>query len=275
MISRLVASLSPFWYTRELSLSFLFCMPFLKKTSTVSSPAPQADTICRLPLTAEERAHMMQPNPPRFSDITWRIFRIMAEFVEGFQFLSGSSREVTIFGSTRLPASNPWYKQAEHLGHLLGKAGFTVVTGGGPGIMEAANKGATEAGGDSLGINIQLNSEQRMNPYVKRGRGFHYFFTRKVILMASAQAYVFFPGGFGTLDEFFEIVTLIQTEKAQRLPIVCVGKAFWEPLQDWIASTVRGEYSAVSEEDMHIFQIVDSAEEAFDLVKYSEERNFF
>ncbi len=213
--------------------------------------------------------------PPRMHELTWRIFRIMAEFVEGFQFLSDSQREITVYGSTRFPPGTRWYQEAEKFAGLLAKEGFTVITGGGPGIMEAANKGAFDAGGESIGLNIQLPMEQRVNPYVKRGRGFHYFFTRKVMLEASAQAYVFFPGGYGTLDEFFEMITLIQTHKAQRVPMVCVGKEFWDPLVNWLRKTLVEGYETISQEDLALFQVVDTAEDAFAIVRHSQERTFF
>ncbi len=233
--------------------------------------------ICRVPLTAEEREQIQKEKDLklRMSDITWRIFRIMAEFVEGFQFLSQFKKEVTVFGSARLPASNRWYIEAEKLGRILAENDFTVVTGGGPGIMEAANKGAYEAGGASVGLNIQLPKEQRINPYVKSSRAFYYFFIRKVILAASAQAYVYFPGGFGTLDELFEILTLIQTKKSESMPVVLVGREYWDGWLNWIRSTVFEEFDAVSPDDLKIFQIVDSAEEAYEIVRHSTERTFF
>jgi uncharacterized protein (TIGR00730 family) len=142
---------------------------------------------------------------------SWRIFRIMSEFVDGFTFLARIQRSVTIFGSARLAEDNAYYILARELGRRLAGLGYTVVTGGGPGVMQAANQGATEAGGDSVGINIQLPHEQRVNPYVTRSISFHYFFSRKVMLDFSAEAYIFFPGGYGTLDEFFELITLVQT----------------------------------------------------------------
>ena len=196
--------------------------PALSNDASVS-PAP---LICRLPLAPGEK----QTKPTSLNEITWRIFRIMAEFVEGFQFLSESSREVTFFGSARTKKSDRWYKEGVKLGRLCATNGFTVVTGGGPGIMEALNKGAKEGGGVSIGLNIQLPNEQRINEYVTRGRGFHYFFTRKVMLAYSAQAYIFFPGGFGTLSEFFDLVELVQTKKMESIPIICVGKDFWGAL---------------------------------------------
>ena len=230
----------------------------------------------RIPLDpAEAEQCRLTGDVPRMSDITWRIFRIMAEFVEGFQFLSELDREVTIFGSARLTPDDKWYQEAVELGALLGKSGFTVVTGGGPGIMEAANRGSYEAGGKSVGINIQLPMEQRINPYVKSSRAFHYFFTRKVILAASAQAYVYFPGGFGTMDELFEILTLIQTEKSEKIPVVLVGRDYWEGLISWVKEVQLKRYGTVSQEDMDIFKVVDTAQEAFDLIKDSKDRTFF
>ncbi|MBI4437674.1 TIGR00730 family Rossman fold protein [Candidatus Uhrbacteria bacterium] len=230
-----------------------------------------AKHICRLPLAADE----IKSQPARLHEITWRIFRIMAEFVEGFQFLSESSREVTFFGSARFTPGNKWYKEAEKLGRLLAECGFTVITGGGPGIMEAVNKGANKAGGPSLGLNIQLPTEQRINKYVTRGRAFHYFFTRKVMLAASAQAYVYFPGGFGTLDEFFEIVTLIETGKMQKTPVVCVGRAYWDGLMTWMESELAGVHKTITKKDLRLFTVVDTAEEAFEIVKTSQDRSFF
>ncbi len=238
-------------------------------------PSDCRDGICRIPLSHEEIVVNPPKEAPRMSDITWRIFRIMAEFVEGFQFLSESNNEVTVFGSARLKPTDRWYNEAEKLGRLLAKGGYTTITGGGPGVMEAANKGAMEAGGESIGLNIQLPTEQRINPYVKRGRGFHYFFTRKVMLAASAQAYVFFPGGFGTLDEFFEMITLIQTGKAQPVPVVCVGKEFWKPMDGWIRKTILADHKMIAPKDPSLYVIVETAEEAMKYVRTSSERTFF
>lgn len=225
--------------------------------------------VCRFPTIQSD------PAVPGMSEITWRIFRIMAEFVEGFQFLSETNREVTIFGSARTRENDRWYKEAEKLGRLLAKGKFVVITGGGPGVMEAGNKGAFEAGGESIGLNIQLPMEQRTNPYVKTGRAFHYFFTRKVMMAASAQAYVFFPGGFGTLDEFFEMVVLIQTKKAQKVPVVCVGHEYWDPLVEWINKVVLDKFGAIDVRDTKLFKVVDTAEEAYSLIKNSKERTIF
>lgn len=212
----------------------------------------------------------------RMSDITWRIFRIMSEFVEGFQFLSQFHKEVTIFGSARLSKDNKWCKEAEKLGKLLAKHGFTVITGGGPSIMEAANKGAHSIDPrKSIGINIQLPMEQRTNPYVTKSKGFYYFFTRKVMLAASAQSYIFFPGGFGTSDEFFEILTLVQTGKMQKTPMILVGKDFWQPLINWMKDKMVKEYKTIKKTDIDLFHVVNSAEEAFKYIKGSKERTIF
>lgn len=205
----------------------------------------------------------------------WRIFRIMAEFVSGFEFLADLRREVTFFGSARYTEDDHWYKVAQKLGRILAENKFTVITGGGPGIMEAGNRGAYEGGGESIGLDIELPMEQRRNAYVKKGAGFHYFFTRKTMLSASAQAYIFFPGGFGTLDEFFEIVTLIQTKKMEHVPIVCVGKEFWRPLHDWMRSDLLTKFQTINPDDLDLYTIVDTAEEAFDLIKDSPERRYF
>jgi hypothetical protein len=205
----------------------------------------------------------------------WRIFRIMAEFVEGFEFLSRLKKEVSIFGSSRAMPDDPNYKMAYQLGKELGKRGYTMVTGGGPGIMEAANHGAFEAGGESVGLNIQLQTEQRMNAYVKKGMGFHYFFTRKVMLSASAQAYVFFPGGFGTLDEMTEMVTLVQTRKIPKnVPIILFGKKFWAPFLTWLHNVVEIEDRYIEEEDFVLLHAVDTVAEAVKIITSTKERPF-
>lgn len=197
----------------------------------------------------------------------WRIFRIMAEFVEGFNFIADFKKAVTVFGSTSVSEKHKYYQEARKLGYLLAKRGYTIITGGGPGIMEAANRGAFEAKGESVGINVQLPEGQRINPYVTKPIGFHYFFTRKVMLSFSSCAYVFFPGGFGTLDEFFEMVTLIQTKKlGKKVPIIAVEKEYWLPLSEWIKSQLLNR-NFIEEEDLKIFNIVDSAEEALRIIE--------
>lgn len=207
-------------------------------------------------------------------EFSWRIFRIMAELIEGFQFLADLKKEVSIFGSTRFRSNNPHYKDARRLAKMLGKAGFTMITGGGPGIMEAANRGASEGGAESVGLNIQLPQTQRVNPYVRRGLGFHYFFVRKIMLSISAQAYIFFPGGFGTLDELFELMMLVETKKAPRLPIILIGRDYWQGLLDWIKKQIYERHRAISKEDLNICRLVDSVEEAYELVVKSKERPY-
>lgn len=208
-------------------------------------------------------------------EFSWRVFRIMSEFIEGFQVLADIKKAVSIFGSTRLRPANRHYKEAYQLAKMLAKEGFVIVTGGGPGIMEAANRGAYEVGVDSVGFNIQLPTKQRTNRYVTKAYGFYYFFTRKVMLSGAARAYVFFPGGFGTLDEFSEIVMLVQTKKMQRTPIVLVGRDFWEPLLKWVDAVMYRRHQAINKDDMKLYTLVDSAEEAFKLLKNAPPREHF
>ncbi|HXV26671.1 MAG TPA: TIGR00730 family Rossman fold protein [Candidatus Paceibacterota bacterium] len=235
------------------------------------TPPPPHKAEMNVP--ASELPPVQEPGDFR-SSFHWRVFRIMAEFVDGWQFITDFKNTVSILGSARFEPENPWYQEARKLGYLLAKAGIGVVTGGGPGIMEGGNRGAYEGGGESVGINIQLPFEQRVNPYVTRSAGFYYFFVRKVMLFYTAQAYVYFPGGFGTLDEFFELVTLIQTKKVDKasVPIILVGKEFWSPLLEYIEATVLGKYNAIGKDDMSIYHLVDTAEEAFELIKKSPPR---
>ncbi len=221
-------------------------------------------------------------NPSEFQgDATWHLDEILREFVEGFRFLLPLQKEVTFFGSARLPTTDHWYEEAEKLGRLLTERGYTVITGGGPGVMEAANKGALEGctsdvSDCSVGIDITLPEGERKNPFVRKRMAVEYFFTRKVMLSASAQAYVFFPGGFGTLDEFTGILTLIQTKKMERLPIVCVGKKFWDPFKEWMWRAMVGANTAmIDAADLDLFPIVDSAAEALPIIETSKERKFF
>ena len=208
--------------------------------------------------------------------IHWKVFRIMAELVEGWQFLADFKKTVTFFGSARFPEGNKWYKAAQQLGALCAENGFGVITGGGPGIMEGGNRGAYDAGGTSIGLNIQLPHEQRTNPYVNRSVAFHYFFTRKIMLSYAAQAYVYFPGGFGTLDELFELITLIQTKKIEtHIPVIMIGKEYWDPLDAWIKTQVLEKFAAIDSEDRNIYQIVDTPEEALEIIKKTPERKSF
>ena len=204
----------------------------------------------------------------KHGDVSWQVFKIMAEFVDGFEFLENYSKAVSIFGSARTGFDDRIYKECTELAYELAKMDFAIFTGGGPGIMEAANKGAREAGGQSIGININLPGHkgmtERANPYITESESFNYFFVRKLILSFSSQIYIFFPGGFGTLDELFEMLTLVQTEKTTKLPIILVGKKFWTPLDSWIKEYLYEKNHAIAKEDMDIYTIVDSAEEALE-----------
>ncbi len=190
------------------------------------------------------------------------MFRIMAEFVEGFDVMSRIGTAVTVYGSARTPPDAPAYAQARDLAARLAREGFAVITGGGPGIMEAANRGASEAGGVSVGLNIVIPREQKPNPYQNAPLNFDYFFARKVMFVRYAAALVCFPGGFGTLDELFEAFTLIQTHKTGPAPIVLMGKAFWEPLVEWFRTELLHEHRTISAQDLDLFIVTDSVEDA-------------
>jgi uncharacterized protein (TIGR00730 family) len=192
----------------------------------------------------------------------------MAEFVEGFETLSEIGPCVSIFGSARTKPDHPAYETAVKVAHKLTEAGFGVITGGGPGIMEAGNKGAQAGGGSSVGLNIELPFEQSFNPYIDRDKiiNFNYFFVRKVMFVKYSQGFVVLPGGFGTLDELFEALTLIQTKKISRFPVVLVGKEFWSGLVAWIEATVLKQANNISPEDMFLFTVVDTAEEAVECI---------
>ena len=209
--------------------------------------------------------------PVNFRD-TWRIFKIMSEFVEGYQFISQFKGEVTVFGSARTKPRNKYYKLAEEVAYLLGKKKHSIITGGGPGIMEAANKGVSETGGRSIGLNIQLPFEQRINPYVKESAAFYYFFTRKVMLTSPANAFVYFPGGFGTMDEFFEVVDLIELGKMEHSPVVLVGTEYWQPLIEFLKNG-SCKIGSVDVSIVDSWHIVDTAQEAFDIIKDTQDRH--
>ncbi len=197
----------------------------------------------------------------------WRVFKIMTEFVSGFEFLKGYNRAVSIYGSARFGFDHSIYQEATKLSYRLAKAGYAVITGGGPGVMEAANKGAYEAGGKSVGINIKLPKEQRINQYVKESEAFEYFFVRRVMLAFASQVYIFFPGGFGTLDELMEMVTLVQTKKIRPIPIILINKEFWSPFLSWIRYDICDKNKAIDRRDLDIFHLVDTADEAYRLIK--------
>ena len=214
------------------------------------------------------------------SNDSWQIFKIMSEFVEGFEKLSVIGPCVTIFGSARTQPDNFYYQLAEEIAAKLTNHGYGIITGGGPGIMEAGNKGAKKAGGKSVGLNINLPFEQSSNPFIDHDKlvSFHYFFVRKVMFMKYSQGFVVLPGGFGTLDEMFEAITLIQTQKIAKFPIVLVGKHYWDGLVDWIRDRMLEEKN-ISENDMNLFKVVDTAEEAVKHIddfykKYSLKPNF-
>jgi uncharacterized protein (TIGR00730 family) len=193
---------------------------------------------------------------------TWEIFKVISEMVEGFEKLSRIGPCVSIFGSARIKESNKYYKLTEEIAYLMTKAGFGIITGGGPGIMEAANKGAHFAGGKSVGLNINLPFEQNPNPFIDRNKllNFNFFYVRKTMFMRYSMGFVALPGGFGTLDELTEAITLIQTHKLVRFPIVLVGREYWHGLIEWIKTTVLHDKN-ISAEDLEIFKVVDTAEE--------------
>jgi uncharacterized protein (TIGR00730 family) len=199
---------------------------------------------------------------------SWMVFKVMSEMVDGFETLARIGPCVSIFGSARVSDKNPHYRLAEEIAYLLTKSGFGIITGGGPGIMEAANKGAHFAGGKSVGLNIVLPHEQKSNPFIDNDKliNFDYFFVRKVMFMKYSQGYIVLPGGLGTLDEMFEALTLIQTHKMVRFPIVLVKKSYWSGLFDWIKEQLLEE-AMISSEDLDLFRLVDTAEEAVDHIR--------
>ncbi len=214
---------------------------------------------------------------PKFDlnrDPSWLVLRIMSEFVQGITFLSELVKPVTFFGSARLKEDNLYYQLARTLGGRCAEQGFTVITGGGPGIMKAGNQGAYEAGGPSVGITIKLPFEEEANPYVKASESFNYFFSRKYMLDFSAQAYLFFPGGLGTLDELFTVLTLIQTGKvdAPIPPVILVGSEFWSGLVTWIQETLSDKMETISPQDMDLFTVLDDPDEIMKIIIDAEAR---
>jgi uncharacterized protein (TIGR00730 family) len=211
---------------------------------------------------------------------TWQVFKIMAEFVEGFEILGKAGSCVSIFGSARTQLENKYYILAEEIAFKFTREGYGIITGGGPGIMEAGNKGAQRGGGRSIGLNIELPFEQTHNPYIDMDNliSFKYFFVRKTMFIKYSQAFVVMPGGFGTLDELFEAMTLIQTKKIARFPIVLVGKAYWAGMMDWVKETMIGEKN-ISVEDLDLMILVDTADEAVEHInnfysRYMHRHNF-
>lgn len=201
---------------------------------------------------------------------SWAIFKIMSEFVEGYERMAKIGPCVSIFGSARTKEENPYYEQAVEVGEKLAKAGFGVITGGGPGIMEAGNKGAKKGGGRSVGLNIDLPFEQNYNPYIdpEHNLEFNYFFVRKVIFVKYSQGFIIMPGGFGTLDELFEAITLIQTKKINKRPVVLISHDYWDGLVEWVKRAMLEKENNIAESDLNYLKVVDTADEA---VKYIED----
>jgi len=217
----------------------------------------------RQPLTRE---HLHKSFKQRLADV-------YTELAESFDLLKGIDRSVTFFGSSRFTENNVHYKQAQRVAARLAGAGFAVITGGGPGIMEAANKGAYEAGGRSIGFNIELPMEQNLNAYTTEHLGFHYFFTRKVAMVFAAEAYIYFPGGYGTLDEFFEILTLVQTKKIEVCPIVLVGSDYWNYVDRLVRHELYQDHKAIDKIDMNLYTITDDDDEIVDIVTHAPLRH--
>src|ERR687885_2255021 len=211
------------------------------------------------------------PRPDEFTRTdTWRVFRIMGEFVEGFDELATVTRGVAIFGSARTPQEDPFYAAAQETAALLARAGFSVITGGGPGIMEAANRGAFEAGGVSIGCNIELPFEQKSNAYQTRSLSFKYFFVRKTMFVKYSRAFVIFPGGYGTLDELFESLTLIQTRKIRNFPVVLFGSKYWGGMVEWIKNILLTE-GKITEKDVDLLRVTDSPAEVVEIISKSQD----
>jgi uncharacterized protein (TIGR00730 family) len=215
----------------------------------------------RVPHATQDEQLLESPRTDEFTHTdTWRVFRIMGEFVEGFDELASLTRGISIFGSARTPPDDRYYKAAQETAALLAREGFAVITGGGPGIMEAANRGAFEAGGLSVGCNIELPFEQGANPYLTRSLTFRYFFVRKMMFVKYSLGFIIFPGGFGTLDELFEALTLIQTHKIRNFPVVLFGSDYWDGLMNWIKDKALQE-GKISQQDLKLLHLTDSPED--------------
>ena len=221
--------------------------------------------------TTQDERLLETPRHDEFTSTdTWRVFRIMGEFVEGFDELATVTRGVAIFGSARTPPDNPFYAAAQETAALLARAGFSVITGGGPGIMEAANRGAFEAAGVSIGCNIELPFEQSPNPYQTRSLTFRYFFVRKMMFVKYSNAFVIFPGGFGTMDELFEALTLIQTRKINNFPVILFGSEFWRGMLEWLEGTIlTSKY--IGAEDRGLLHLTDSPTEVVEIIHRSQD----
>jgi len=228
---------------------------------------PELNVASRAGTPTEDERLLSSPHP--IYDFTqsdpWRVFRIMGEFVEGFDTLANVGPAVAVFGSARVPPGHPQYLAAQATGRLLAEAGFAVITGGGPGLMEAANKGANEAGGTSIGCNIELPFEQGINAWVGVAVNFRYFFVRKTMFVKYSEAFVIFPGGFGTMDELFEALTLIQTGKIRNFPVILFGSEYWSGMLGWIRDVMLEE-GKISPDDVSLLFVTDSPEEAVQVI---------
>lgn len=245
---------------KDVSVIYWKTMPLKKPVRSqghlVCVNIPEAD-VSRDPHTRKELVRAVKND---------RASRIANEFDRGLQFIKKYPKSVSIYGSARFVANNTHYGNAYDLAFKLSKLGYTIVTGGGPGIMEAANRGAKEAGGSSVGLNIELPGEQLLNPYVTDSLSFYYFFSRKTTLSFSAEAYIFYPGGFGTLDEFFEIVTLVQTRKIRVVPIILVGVDFWKPLQTFLEEQCLKRHGTVNRRELNLYIVTDNHDEILDII---------
>jgi len=238
-------------------------MPYmLNMKKTIPKKKPKKDPCARVV------SELLDPKGADGDAVqSWRVFRIMAEFVQGFELLREHGLAATFWGSARLEPTDQYYKAAEELAAKLAKDGFSIISGGGPGIMEASNVGAFKVGGKSVGLNIQLPFEQKLNPYTTDSLDFDFFFSRKVMLTFASEVYVYFPGGFGTFDELFEILTLIQTKKIERLPVLLYGADFWSPFVQLFEKQLLQRYKTISPEDLELFVVVDSVKEAYAYIK--------
>jgi uncharacterized protein (TIGR00730 family) len=230
---------------------------FLSQTQQTNKRMNEVIKVSKMRRWSESEAHS-----------SWQLFKIMAEFVDGFEAMAKIGPCISIFGSARTEVGNPYYNLAVEIARQLSEEGFGIISGGGPGIMEAANKGARMAGGKSVGLNINLPFEQMPNSYIDRDKSlnFQYFFVRKTIFTKYSQGFIMMPGGFGTMDEFFEVITLVQTRKVARIPMVLVGKKYWQGLVDWIKATMLDEEHNISPTDLDLFTLVDTAEEAVEYI---------
>lgn len=219
------------------------------------------------PPTREQTFHgrSISPNDSLLSRESWKVFQVMAEFVEGFERLAQIRPSVSIFGSARILAGHKYYRLTEEIAYELSRAGFSVVTGGGPGLMEAANKGAYRGKAPSIGLNIQLPNEQNANSYQDLSLSFRHFFSRKVMFVKYASAYIIMPGGFGTLDEFFEILTLVQTKKSRSIPIILINGTFWSPLVKWFEDHLVS-LGMIARDDINLITVVDTAQDVLEKI---------